>query len=428
MPSPRPPEPARPAGPLPAALAAAVLCALLWPCGAPAQGFDGSQSLDAYTGLATGGGRVVGLGGAYVGVAERLPGASVNPASVAQRRRDLRRGWDLDGAFSGFVLDARQDLDNDGGRDAGLSGRTHVELGGGFQRGRLGLGILVRSWLASGTRTAEGGAGIETSDLSLVGGWSGWSDALVLGASATFSSGAVIQYRPEGEEERRLEYAAGALRLGALWRPRGASVRLGAFWDPGVRARAEPGAASSFPAATPSSFAFPWTAALGLSAWLGPNARRYNEPSLRELELHPELGSGPAFEEGGRAPVLLSLQLDLVGPVPHAVTVASALQADGPAQRSGERPSLVPRAGAEWELVQRWVRTRAGYYLEPSRSGGSPRSHATFGGEVRIPCRPWDLQLGLAADVAGRYRNAGLSLGFWSALGPVAPPAAPGAG
>lgn len=407
---------------------AAALCCLLWPWAAPAQGFEASQSLDAYTGLATGGGRVVGLGGAFVGVAERLPGASVNPASVAQRRRDLRRGWDLDGAFSGFVLDAHQDLDNDGGRDAGLAGRTHVELGGGLQRGRLGLGLLVRSWLASGARTAEGGAGIETSDVSLAGGWSGWSDALVLGASATVSSGAVIQYRPDGKEERRLSYTGGALRLGALWRPRGAPVRLGAFWDPGARAHAEPGEASSFPAATPSGFAFPWTAAVGLSAWLGPNALRYNEPSLRELEEHPELGGGPPFEEGRRAPVLLSLQLDLVGPTRNAVTVASALRAGGAAQRSGARASLVPRAGLEWELVQRWVRTRAGYYLEPSRTGGSPRSHATFGGEVRIPCWPWDLQLGLTGDLASRYRNAGLSLGFWSALGPVPPPAAAGPG
>lgn len=352
------------------ALLVAAGLTLAGPPRARAQAFDGSQSIDAYTGLAAGGGRVVGLGGAFVGVAERLQGAPLNPASVAQRRRDLRRGWDLDGAFSGFVLDARQDLDNDGSRDVGLAGRTHLEVGGGGQLGRLGLGLVARTWLTSGPRSAEGAAGIQTSDVSLCGGWSGWSDALVLGASATLSAGAVILYRPDGKEERRLEYAATALRLGALWRPRGVPARLGAVWDPGARARAKPGEASTFPAAAPHAFAFPWTVALGVSGWLGPNAARYNEPSLRELEQHPELGDGHPFTEGRWAPVLVSLQLDLVGPVADAVTVAA------PCGRTARRSA--PASGRAWCRAPAWSGRRSG-------AGSAPAPATTWSRRAPAP-------------------------------------------
>ncbi len=384
---------------------------------------ESGRTIDAYSALAVGSGRAVGLGGAYVGVAEGLAGASVNPSSVAHRRRDLRRGWDWDGTLSGFVLDARQDLDNDGSRDAGLSGRTHVELGAGFQVGRLGLGLVARSWLANGPWSSAGAAGIETSDVSLCTGWSGWHDALVLGGSLTAASGAVIQYGPDGKEERRVRYRADVVRLGGLWRPRGRAFRVGGFWDPGVRARAEADA-GSFPAGTPGSFDFPWTAAVGISAWTGPNARRYNEPAARELLVHPELGPGPDWEQARWAPVLLSAQVDLVGPAHDAITVASGLGDGSQDVPSGRRVSVVPRAGAEWEAMRRWLRIRGGYYLEPSRTGAGPRSHGTFGAEVRIPFWPWDLQLGLTGDLADRYRNVGLSLWLWNELGPVAPAAA----
>jgi len=401
-------------------LLAAPALAVALPGPASGQAFDGSQSIDAASSVATGSGRVVGLGGAYVGVAEGMGGASVNPASVAHRRRDLRRGWDLDGTLSGFVLDARQDLDNDGRTGAGLAGRRHLEVGGGLQVGRLGAGVMLRSWLTSGASTAQGSAGIETSDVAFPVGWSTLHDALVLGASATVASGAVIQYRPDGAEARRLKYSATTVRLGALSRPRAWPVRLGAFFEPTARARAQ-GDAASFPATTPSSFTFPWTSGLGASAWVGPNAARYNEPSLRELEDSPALGDGPAFEAGAPAPLLVSTQLDVTGPAQNAVTVASALSDPAQARPSGRHASLTPRAGLEWEAL-RWLRARGGWYLEPSRSGAPPRPHATFGGEVRIPFWPWALRLGMAGDLAARYRNVGLSLGFWSTLGPLPPP------
>ena len=103
------------------------------------------------------------------------------------------------------------------------------------------------------------------------------------------------------------------------------------------------------------------------------------------------------------------------------MTVASALRDPSLSEGSGAHPSLAPRLGVEWEPVRRLLHVRAGYYLEPSRTGSRPRSHATFGGEVRVPFWPLDLQVGLAGDLAERYQNVGLSLGFFSDLGPVPP-------
>jgi hypothetical protein len=53
------------------------------------------------------------------------------------------------------------------------------------------------------------------------------------------------------------------------------------------------------------------------------------------------------------------------------------------------------------------------------------RAHATFGGDVRVRAS-WDFRVGLAGDLASRYRNLSLSLGLWKDNGPRPPPAEPG--
>jgi hypothetical protein len=40
---------------------------------------------------------------------------------------------------------------------------------------------------------------------------------------------------------------------------------------------------------------------------------------------------------------------------------------------------------------------------------------------VRVPFPLRDLQLGLGGDLAARFQNVSLSLGFWSSLGPARP-------
>jgi hypothetical protein len=405
----------------PAATTALLLA--LAPAAAAAQAFDGTQGVDTFTGPVISSGRILGLGGAYVAVAEGLGGAAVNPAAVAQRNRHLARGWDWDWVLTWYVPEnsevGRQDIGNDGSRDVGLSGIGNGQLGLSFQRGRLGVALAGRGWNLAAPRDGVGSVEMEIAEASLAAGGSFRQDALVLGASATEVSGVVRVARP-GTAPVEVEYAGNTLRFGALLRPRGRPYRLGAAFDPGARARAQ-GDRSALPIATPAEFVFPWVLSLGASRWIGPNARRYNEPAPFDLERHPEWGPGPEWQETRRRPVLLAAQVDLVGPAPASVTIESALVLSPQAAASGQEGSVVLRAGAEWEALPERLRTRGGAYLEPSRTGGSYRPHATFGLELRVPSLWRDLQLGLAGDLAARFQNVSVSLGFWSSLGPERP-------
>ncbi|HET8542143.1 MAG TPA: hypothetical protein VFL83_19860 [Anaeromyxobacter sp.] len=408
--------------------AAATLTVLvaLFPAPAAAQPFDGTQGVDAFTGPLIAPSRITGLGGAYVAVAEGLGGAVVNPAAVAQREPRLARGWDWDWLLTWYVPDTgqlgRQDLGNDGGVDAGLSGAGNGQVGLSYQRGRLGVAAFGGGWNLAAPREGVGSVEMEILEASLAVGGSFRGDALVVGGSITTVAGLVRVAASPGAAPVEVEYSGSAIRIGALLRRRGSPWRIGAALR--GEAHATPaGDRAALPVATPAEFVFPWVLSLGAARWFGPNAVRWNEPARAELERHPELGTGPAWQETRRRPVLVSVQLDLVGRTPGCVGIESALLATADAPASGERASVVPRAGAEWEPFAERFRIRGGTYLEPSRTGASPRLHGTFGLAVRVPF-PWRaLQLGVAGDVAERYRNVSLSLGFWSSVAPVGPPA-----
>jgi hypothetical protein len=412
----------------PAPLAAALVVALAPAGEAAAQAFDGTRGVDTYTGPVISPARILGLGGAYVAVAEGLAGAQANPAAIAQRDRHLARSWDWDWLLTWYLPNprdvSRQDLGNDGRSDAGLSGLANAQLGLSFQSGPLGVGVFARGWTVAAPRTDAGSVQMEIKDVSLAAGWSAFSDVLVLGASWTAVSGAVQAFSAAATAgstvAEKVEYSGNTLRFGALYRPRGQPWRLGVALYPAATARAS-GDRSAVPVATPAQFVFPATASVGVSAWIGPNARRYNEPPPFALENHPEWGPGPEWEESRRRPVLVSAQVDVVGTAPSSVTVESAVAPEGQGVPSGRSASLALRAGAEWEPFAESFRVRGGGYLEPSRTGASPRPHGTFGAEVRIPFWMRDLQLGLAGDVAERFQNVSLSLGFWSSLGPHRP-------
>ncbi len=402
---------------------ALALLVALAPAGAAAQAFDGTQGVDAYTGPLIAPSRILGLGGAYVAVAEGLGGAVVNPAAVAQPDRRLARSWDWDWLLTWYVPEAgqlgRQDLGNDGGPDVGLSGAGNGQVGLSFQRGRFGIAAYGGGWTLTALREGVGSVAMEVAQGSLAAGWAFRRGALVAGASLTTVSGVVRVVSPAGGQAA-VDYSATTLRLGALFRPRGKAWRLGAALAPEGRA-IPAGDRAAMPVATPAAFVFPWVLSVGAAGWLGPNADRLNEPSPYELERNPDWGTGPEWQETSRAPVLVSAQLDLVGPTPGCVSLQSALVPSGAAIPSGERASVVLRAGAEWQPAPERFRIRGGGYVEPSRTGAAARPHGTFGLEVRVPFPVRDLSLGLAGDVAERFQNVSLSLGFWSSVGPARP-------
>jgi hypothetical protein len=89
-------------------------------------------------------------------------------------------------------------------------------------------------------------------------------------------------------------------------------------------------------------------------------------------------------------------------------------------QPSGRDPTVTPRLGLESEVIRGWLRLRAGGYLEPARfAGTNPRWHATGGAEGRLFAfrlfgQERRVSLSVAGDFAARYKNAGISIGFWN--------------
>jgi hypothetical protein len=148
--------------------------------------------------------------------------------------------------------------------------------------------------------------------------------------------------------------------------------------------------------------------------------RRWNEE--RELEL-ALLESSREREREVRALsrrfVLLSADVIAVGPTPDGVGLESFLSQRR--QRSGKDVTLGLRFGVEGEPIARWVQMRAGTYLEPSRfERVGYRVHGTAAADVRL--FSWDffgavdeftLRVGVSADVAERYLNAGFGVGLW---------------
>ena len=87
-------------------------------------------------------------------------------------------------------------------------------------------------------------------------------------------------------------------------------------------------------------------------------------------------------------------------------------------QRSGRHSAISVRGGAEVEALPGRLRLRMGSYWEPERfvdQGG--RLHFTFGMELRV-FEFWLIgtrrgRLSFTGDVASRYRNVAVSIGFW---------------
>ncbi len=391
------------------------LAALPWRAAA----YDG-QPLDGYSGILVAPGRVAGLGGAVVGLGDDASSLTVNPAAAAVRSRHSSSPLEF-GGFLTWILPTQEQLGtvryttDQGALEATLGSAGEVLVGGDLQLGRFGVALELDGWSVEyegfqGDRHVLGhldltaGAGVRLCE-----------EQLAVGASLTFGVGRLL-YQPATGGEAKVRYGSFGPRFGALLAPRGLPFRVGVAYGPGWTSRPKSGT-EGFPVTYPRGLVKPWEVSLGGSIWIGPNAARFNAAPPVTLAAHPEWDEAPPLQAGRPSPLLLTAQLDLVGAAPGAVS--SDAVARQTARPSGRTTSLVPRVGAEWEALRHWAILRGGSYLQPGRTGGPSRPHATFGVEGRVPFWPIDLSLTFGGDVAEGYYNVGLSLGFWGDVGPV---------
>lgn len=154
--------------------------------------------------------------------------------------------------------------------------------------------------------------------------------------------------------------------------------------------------------------------------WEAERARRQAEDEAFDDEVERrEDALDAAYEARPRQYLLLSAELLLIGPTPRGVGFDGFLEQVR--RRSGEAVSFGVRVGGEAEPWHNVLKIRAGSYLEPSRQTGSTlRLHGTAGFDVRLfrwdlfgLLAPFDLRAGATIDVAERYLDWGIGVGFW---------------
>jgi hypothetical protein len=203
--------------------------------------------------------------------------------------------------------------------------------------------------------------------------------------------------------EQLFDVSGGGLEAGATWAPRRQSFRFGA-------ALATPIAGGQVSGCDPmdcvgwilpEQIVSPWRLAIG-------GSYRFADSDWNQLV-------GGYFRDEKS----LTVAADVI--VTGSSENTYGLEAFGQheLQRTGRYPTASVRGGAEYEWLPGRLRVRAGSYWEPGRFVGvSGRLHGTFGVEVRVfQFWFWGTlrrgRISLTTDLAERYRNGGLSIGFW---------------
>lgn len=374
-------------------------------------------------GVLMGSSRVVGLGGAYVGIAEGVAGFTNNLAALAHRDPKLDKDWDVGVTLSWLDLPLAQakgkDLDNDGLAD---DAPTTLQLLGAvmLQYRNFGLGFSLRNYQVAYCNTVH----CDPDDLirvsliqtALAGAMAFGRDDFILGFGI-YSAQAVFTHKPE-EDSR---YGDTGIALDMLYRPYGRPYRLGVSVRPEVVGAWRPGAGQvPFLAGRQlySAVVSPAVLSLGVSWRLGEGAERYNRlsPAARRQMLEGEHFAEVPAEDAPGAPTgrwLISVQTDFISRVENAVSVHSFTALTEP-EKVGVSGMLQPRVGVEHETWPGRLRTRLGAFIEPSPfTDHLPRPHLTGGFELYLFSYLEDWALTTSFDVSRRYSNFGISIGFW---------------
>lgn len=382
---------------------------------APTQPDKRPWNVDFFQGPLVNSQRMVGLGGAFVGIADGLEGHLSNPAAFAVRAPFFGNDWfDWDLGTSAYTVVG--DIDYDlSGRVGGLDSATSQQVGFNLKFGHFGIGTHVLSQQFRLTTTDATGAEQDFSWSQSFGGigmaWAFRDGELVIGTLLGVGQ-ARIGSASSGEV---VDYASPVYptSFGLLFAPRGLPYRVGMAWrlpllmtQDNAETYGGERVAKVAEREVPDSVRMGGQFELGTSWMLGP--RIYNIRPSYGVEPLP-VGSRD-IKQIRRKYVLLSAALSITGPVQDGVGVAAYL--DGERQESGQTTVVSLRAGAESEVMENRLVVRGGTYLEPSRFGRDSRGHLTMGADVRLQAW-WQWRITIATDLASKYSNTAIGLGFW---------------
>jgi hypothetical protein len=398
-----------------------------------AQGSAKPWNIDFFQGPIVNSQRAVGLGGAFVGIADGLDGHLSNPAAFAVRQPFFGNDWfDFDFGTSAYTVlgDVDYDLSGHPGR---LTSATAEQGGFNLKFGRLGVGVHFMAQQfgltvdldsanpanprRSGTSGASGNAAKPTAFAYSQGfGGVGLAYALrdgelVIGTLLGVGTAKITSLHTGESVDLASSVYPGS--FGVLFAPRGLPYRIGMSWRLKLEMTQENVETSSDRKVTQlGGLNVPDAALMGAAFDLGMSwmfgRRTYNiRPSYGD---EPLPAGAKQLKDIARPYVLVSGAISIAGPVPDGVGVAAYLTSER--QASGQNSVVSVRGGAESEIIDNRLVVRGGSYIEPSRFARVPRLHVTMGGDVRVNFY-WDWRVTLSLDFAANYRNSSLGLGFW---------------
>jgi hypothetical protein len=388
----------------------------------PPSTFDGGR------GPITGSTRYVGLGGAFVAIAEDTQGVAINPASDAVRLPYSWHAWDyglgLDVSIGAWL--PKNDIYNQpassNGKSSALFGSVAAVIN--YNHAGFGLAAEAQANAATGQDQVQGitptslSANFGVLHASLAYGY--LDGQLLLGAGARLVGTSFGSSSSSG-----LFSAAGVgYEAGFIVKPLASQFRLAAAVKAPINAAMPEGS---------STVHVPWELSFGTAYQFG--ARRLNPRfvTARQVALRTSSVSEPSkaqlkaaedelfetYQRQERFYLLVSTELTLVQRgSPSAAEQGSS--AGDVAPRKG--PVVSPRLGIESEVVPHILKLRGGtYYEAPRAEAATGRAHGTLGFDVRL--FEWSIfglvkrfdywQLSVGADAARAYFNTAFSIGFW---------------
>ena len=361
---------------------------------------DRDYAIELYEGVAIGDNAQVGMGGAGAAVIGGSAGALLDPAAPAVRLTTDNDRWSVDYHLAALSGRFSTDYDNNGAISDVDSGASLLTLG---------LALRVGDWAGAVTATVQtapvdGSApAIDAQSarikLVLARYFHRWDLAVGLGLQTV-----QFQLAPSGGGAEMFRITGTAGVVGLTWLPRDDDWRVSLAIES------------------------PIIGGTVATATCDPmNCQGYILPERVESAGRTIIGTAYRF-----APTAWNHQVATKFRDERALIVAADLVITGTStdgngveafgmqelQPSGRAVSISLRGGGELEALPGRLRVRAGSYWEPGRfEGVSGRIHGTFGVDVRaLELDVWGLRRGRFSaftDLAPRYRNIGVSVGFW---------------
>lgn len=383
---------------------------------------DEPRTIDTVRGVIRGSPRFIGLGGAFVAIADDTEGMPINPAAAAVR---LPYSWNafsfafgIDFAVATWlpkndIYNAPEGADSDGGSLFGSFAMLVNYRHGGF-------GVSAEAERNVVSQQAQGVSSKRTASFGLVRPTAayGFLDGqLQLGVGLR-----VLGFSFDlGKDELPLTAGVGCTG-GVIVKPNGSQFRIGAAIEQPISAEVggERGTA-------PTRVHIPWTAAFGFAYQFGRRPLNPKFVTVGDRESRNTAGRPSTDEDEEKAKQELFTEYErdqtwylLVSTELALIEGSSGASLDG--SLGLDRTLVSPRLGLESEVVPRFLRLRAGTYLElATTEGGHSRLHGTGGVDVKL--FKWDVfglvdpfnywQLSLAVDGARSYLNTSFSIGFW---------------